>query len=395
MTTQPTGHNDKELDICFTLDVTGSMGRYIHEARDNIRMVMDRLQQTEGYNLRFGLVVYRDHPPQDMSFVSKAFAFTTEAEVMETQLKGLHAQGGGDGPEAVEAGLLDTLNLEWRPNSTKICVLIADAPPHGLGEHEDGFKNGAPTGVDPFEVLDRMGAKGISVYSLGVKHSLNAYRYAKGFYEAASKKTNGQALWLGDAKNLATVILGGAIEEVELDALKVELVVKIQELKVQHPTMSENEMAECAYRSLSASAPPIRSLTSDPIRSAACPALYAATSLEDAKKALADVVLDDAPPPMACGGTLRTLAAPCDEVEEPRFRGLSAPCDESTGARYRSLAASDSPPSKRSTGAYRAMAAAAPTVCEAPVALEAAVPATLSKEQFDRLLSKQKALGAL
>lgn len=391
MTTQPTGHNDKQLDICFTLDVTGSMGRYIHSARDNIRMVMYRLQQTEGYNLRFGLVVYRDHPPQDMSFVSKAFAFTTDAQVMETQLKGLHANGGGDGPEAVEAGLLDTLNLEWRPNSTKICVLIADAPPHGLGEQGDGFPNGAPTEVDPFEVLDRMGAKGISVYSLGVKNSLDAYRYAKGFYEAASKKTNGQALWLGDAKNLATVILGGAIEEVELDALKVELVVKIQQLKVQHPTMSENDMAECAYRSLSASAPPIRSLTSDPIRSAACPAMYEATSLEDAKKALAEVVLDDAPP-MAC---VRTLDTPCDEGEVPRYRGLSAPSDESSGACYQSLAASDSPPSKRSACAYRGVGAAAPTVCEAPVALEAAVPATLSKEQFDRLFSKQKALGAL
>ena len=33
---------------------------------------------------------------------------------------------GGDHPEAVADGLQDALKLNWRENSTKICVLIAD-----------------------------------------------------------------------------------------------------------------------------------------------------------------------------------------------------------------------------------------------------------------------------
>ena len=32
--------------------------------------------------------------------------------------------------------------LSWREEATKICVFIADAPPHGMGANGDGFPNG-------------------------------------------------------------------------------------------------------------------------------------------------------------------------------------------------------------------------------------------------------------
>lgn len=41
---------------------------------------------------------------------------------------------GGDGPEAVTAGMKAALDLQWRPQASKMAVLIADAPPHGIGE---------------------------------------------------------------------------------------------------------------------------------------------------------------------------------------------------------------------------------------------------------------------
>jgi hypothetical protein len=42
------------------------------------------------------------------------------------------ASGGGDGPEAVTAGMAASLTeLEWRREASKMVVLIADAPPHG------------------------------------------------------------------------------------------------------------------------------------------------------------------------------------------------------------------------------------------------------------------------
>jgi hypothetical protein len=53
-------------------------------------------------------------------------------------LSSLYASGGGDGPEAVTAALAEALNMDWRDHASKMVVLIADAPPHGIGEYGDG-----------------------------------------------------------------------------------------------------------------------------------------------------------------------------------------------------------------------------------------------------------------
>jgi len=49
---------------------------------------------------------------------------------------------GGDGPEAVADALYEVHELSWRSNATKICVLVSDAPPHGLDCSGDAFPSG-------------------------------------------------------------------------------------------------------------------------------------------------------------------------------------------------------------------------------------------------------------
>lgn len=36
--------------------------------------------------------------------------------------------------------------LEWRREAARMAVLVADAPPHGIGEGGDQFKQGDPDG---------------------------------------------------------------------------------------------------------------------------------------------------------------------------------------------------------------------------------------------------------
>jgi hypothetical protein len=94
--------------------------------------------------LRVGLVAFRDHPPQDHTFVTRNFGFTSDIAVMRQNLRRLVAKGGGDGPEAQTAALSDALNMDWRNGAIKIVILITDAPPHGIGEDKDGFPQGSP-----------------------------------------------------------------------------------------------------------------------------------------------------------------------------------------------------------------------------------------------------------
>ena len=127
-------------------DCTGSQGSYINSATKNIQLICDhifesgRLEARE--DLRVGLVAYRDHPPQDHTWVYKNFGFTSDIGKMHEDLSSLYATGGGDGPEAVTAGLYQALTMDWRPHASKMIVLIADAPPHGIGEYGDGDTSG-------------------------------------------------------------------------------------------------------------------------------------------------------------------------------------------------------------------------------------------------------------
>lgn len=116
----------------------------------------------EKSDVRLALVEYRDHPPQDRTFVTRVHDFTPSIGNMKSWLDDCTAEGGGDTPEAVADALHDVLKLSWRENSTKICVLISDAPPHGLSPAGDHFPNGCPAGLDPMVTVRELAEKGVT-----------------------------------------------------------------------------------------------------------------------------------------------------------------------------------------------------------------------------------------
>jgi len=124
------------LDLVFIQDCTGSQGSYITSATRNIEEICahifesGKLQSHE--DLRVGLVAFRDHPPQDHTYITKNFGFSSDISKVHRDLSSLYASGGGDGPEAVTAAMAEALNMDWREHASKMIVLIADAPPHGI-----------------------------------------------------------------------------------------------------------------------------------------------------------------------------------------------------------------------------------------------------------------------
>jgi hypothetical protein len=134
-------------DIVFLQDSTGSQGPYINSARDAVQSICARISSSTSLSsghIRFGLIAFRDHPPQDNTFVTQNFGFTSSISQVKQHLDSLTAIGGGDGPEASTAALAEALMMDWREEASKVAVLITDAPPHGIGEVRDGFPNGSP-----------------------------------------------------------------------------------------------------------------------------------------------------------------------------------------------------------------------------------------------------------
>ncbi len=224
--------DNKSLDLVFCMDCTGSMGPYISMAKQSIQSIINKITEKAGCNdLLFGLVAYRDHPPQENTYITKIYDFTNNLNTMQTYLDELKANGGGDGPEALTSALYDLNNLNWRTDSTKIIILISDAPPHGLGEINDGFPNGDPNGHDPIVITKELAAKGITIYTVGCEPEINNYKFARAFLISLANLTGGQAIGLSNASSLADVILGSTIEELGITKLLEKVEEETQKVK--------------------------------------------------------------------------------------------------------------------------------------------------------------------
>jgi Mg-chelatase subunit ChlD len=164
-----------QVDLAFVVDTTGSMGAFINTAKAQMITMLRALAEGSGLrlDLRLGVVEYRDHPPQDHSFVARAHDLTGNLEQAQKAINSLQPGGGGDAPEAVFDGLAAAgQQLSWRPHSQRLAVLLGDAPPHGTGCGGDGFRNGCPCGLTTEKATALLEDGRITLYAVGLTPSV-------------------------------------------------------------------------------------------------------------------------------------------------------------------------------------------------------------------------------
>ncbi|MEM6980893.1 MAG: vWA domain-containing protein, partial [Planctomycetota bacterium] len=120
-----------QIEVCFVLDTTGSMGGLIQGAKDKIWSIATEMIQADPKpQIRFGLIGYRDRGDD---YVTKRFDLTEDIDSIYGKLTAFKAAGGGDGPESVNQALSESVRtMDWTENSDvlKIIFLVGDAPPH-------------------------------------------------------------------------------------------------------------------------------------------------------------------------------------------------------------------------------------------------------------------------
>ncbi|KAG1764185.1 hypothetical protein EV702DRAFT_1037412 [Suillus placidus] len=120
---------------------------YIEKVRDTTQSLCESLVATGEWSGRFGLDAFRNHPPQDSTYIARQYHFDSDSDVLtvKVNLANLQADGGGDGPETQCDAFTRVLNAGWKDEATKvvILILITDSPPHGI-EDEDRFPGGCP-----------------------------------------------------------------------------------------------------------------------------------------------------------------------------------------------------------------------------------------------------------
>ncbi len=121
---------EANVDVCFVVDATGSMGDEINFLKEELMDVMLQFQKTAPCSpIRLSSVFYRDYGDE---YVTKKMPFTSRIDDVVSFVSEQYAGGGGDFPEAVQSGLDVAINeLNWNKEAlTRIIFLVLDAPPH-------------------------------------------------------------------------------------------------------------------------------------------------------------------------------------------------------------------------------------------------------------------------
>lgn len=120
-----------KMQVVFALDATGSMGGLINAAKEKIWSIVSSLSQTETTpDIEVGLIFYRYRGDE---FVTKRIPLSDSIDLVYAELMNINADGGGDGPESVNQGLNEAVELfNWdKDNSTyKAVFLVGDYEPH-------------------------------------------------------------------------------------------------------------------------------------------------------------------------------------------------------------------------------------------------------------------------
>lgn len=115
------------IDIAIVFDSTGSMSSEIAIVKQRISTIGKALLRKIP-RARFSLVTYRDHRD---TYMVRGIELTDDMSQIDEFLAQVSAAGGGDTPEAVDAGMYWAITKNYfRHNSQKAMLIFGDAPPH-------------------------------------------------------------------------------------------------------------------------------------------------------------------------------------------------------------------------------------------------------------------------
>ncbi|RLT97886.1 MAG: VWA domain-containing protein [Ketobacter sp.] len=153
-----------KVEVVFVLDTTSSMSGLIDAAKNNIWSIASSMASADPEpDMRMGLVAFRDRGDD---YITRIMDLSQDLDSMYVSLSNFRAQGGGDGPESVNAALHAAVNdVSWSQDEStyKVIFLVGDAPPHMDYADEPQYP----------EILRQAKAKGIVVNCIQAGNQAN------------------------------------------------------------------------------------------------------------------------------------------------------------------------------------------------------------------------------
>jgi hypothetical protein len=162
------------MDVVFVVDVTGSMGGAIDNVKKDLPGIITQIQTASSGDFRLGLVKF------DNTVIVVNDMASGNVDAVKAGINAMSAGGGGDEPEASDEAVRTVVNslkaadrtsgnqvgdfaATFRPEATKVIILITDARPAGF---DDKFDNSDETDVQT--ISTQAAAKGIHISAIFV-----------------------------------------------------------------------------------------------------------------------------------------------------------------------------------------------------------------------------------
>lgn len=190
---------DGKLDMVIAFDTTGSMSCYIESVKKHVVELIPKLFESNP-NLRLGVVAFGDYCDMVSKDVfGKAYQCLNLTDNQDDIIKFVNSAkntSGGDGDEFYELVIKKiTEETNWRENSEKAVLLIADADPH----HPPYKWHGEIYNIDWKEEATKASLKGIKFDTLRI------LEYST-WYQELSSMTNGVSLPFKNSEKMSNVI---------------------------------------------------------------------------------------------------------------------------------------------------------------------------------------------
>lgn len=182
---ESTTTSDGKLDMVIAFDTTGSMAKYIDAVKEHVKELIPKLFK-QNPNLRIGIVAFGDYcdMPSKYNF-GKAYQvceLTDDENKLIKFITNAQNTGGGDNDEFYELVIKKIVEeTNWREDSTKAVLFIADANPHEVGYSYGNIV--VNNQIDWREEAKKAAEKGIKFDTLTI--------YETKWYKELSSITNG------------------------------------------------------------------------------------------------------------------------------------------------------------------------------------------------------------
>ncbi|CAD5112253.1 DgyrCDS1484 [Dimorphilus gyrociliatus] len=238
------------VELCILLDCTGSMCREINTIRYEMKEVISSLIETQRCNIQVSLLEFRDHSHLEPTFLVKTHPFTRSIKEFDRWFEEAEGFGGGDIPEGITQAIYVASTMSWQEESIKICILVTDAPPHGLHTEIDSMPEGNER--DLVKLVKDMNDSGFSLYVLGRGKGITPYQH---FYEALAHLGGGQYFKPYKLFLFSKVLKSDILAEINLQKMLEELREDVEGCE----SMDLDELIDSVYSRFRLKGPSMRS----------------------------------------------------------------------------------------------------------------------------------------